>query len=66
MTFMPQLKGLLKCSYCVSGDCTDCNVGKSNNEIAIIADNEAHYKEPKKKIDWQDKLYCGSVREALF
>ena len=52
---------LLKCLYNVSGDCTDCNEGKSNNGIVIIADKEAHYKEPKKKIDWQDKLYLAPL-----
>lgn len=44
-----------------NGDCTDCNEGKSNNGIAINADKEAHYKEPKKKIDWQDKLYLAPL-----
>ena len=61
MAFKPQPKSLLKLSCYVSGDCSDCNEGKSSNGIAIIEDKEAHYNEPKKKIDWQDKLYLAPL-----
>ena len=37
------------------------NVTTEPNGVSINEDKEVHYKEPRKKIDWKDKLYLAPL-----